>query len=272
MPDSSTAALPLRRLEAFGCPWHPSEQVAWVEGALVCTADPSHRVEVRDGVWEALADQRPSRSPAQLTNIFPPTTYVYEAGWRVRSLGLLSHRPFPVREELAELEAAVGDVDGELVVDVACSEGLYGRRLAQRGADVVFVDHSRPFLRRARWRSDREGVGDQVIAMRSVAQRLPLRDGSCAAAVMGGSLNEIGDQRAAFAEMARVLRPGGRLFSMSLLRSTRPLGGVVQRLLGPSGIAFFSVAETRALLPATMRVVEERVDGIVLRLTAEKAG
>lgn len=259
-----------RRLAALGCPWQPSHALTAGPDGLQCETTPGHLVVGRDGVWEALGDGRPSRSPAQLSNIFPPTSLVYERGWRVRSLGLLSHRPFPTTEELAELDVGVGDVDGELVVDVACSEGLYGRHLARRGADVVFVDHSRPFLRRALARSDGEGIGDRVIAMRALAQRLPLQDGVCAAAVMGGSLNEIGDQRGALAEMARVLRPGGRLFSMSLLRSDRPAGRFVQQVLRPSGIAFFSAEETRALLPPTMRVVQERIDGIVLRLTAEK--
>ena len=99
-----------------------------------------------------------------------------------------------------------------------------------------------------------------------------MRDRAIGAVVIGGSLNEIGDRRAALAEAARVLRAGGRLFSMSLVRATGRAGRGVQALLRPSGVCFPSVDETLELLPAGLRPLDVRVDGIVLRLTAAKDG
>ena len=91
-------------------------------------------------------------------NRLPLVARHYESWWRVRSLGLLSGRPFPLPEELAELSAAIGPPDGLPVVDLARSEALYGRELAAQGAHVVAVDHSRAFLRRAAARAAADGL------------------------------------------------------------------------------------------------------------------
>ncbi len=224
------------------------------------------------GVIDAMAARRASLNPAQLLNRLPLTAQLYESVWRVRSLGLLAGRPFPIAEELAELAAAVQPalLRGGVVLDVACSEGLYGRHLAQRGAEVVFIDHSRAFLNRALRRCASLAIGDRVDAVRTLAAHLPFADGSVDAVVMGGSLNEIGDEAAAMAEMVRVLRPGGRLFCMSLIPARSRRARLIQSLVGWSGIRFPTAARTVASLGASMRLVEEHCDGIVLRITAEK--
>ncbi len=225
-----------------------------------------------DGIIEAMAARHASWNPAQLVNRLTVTARLYESVWRVRSLGLLAGRAFPVGEELAELAAAVQPAleGGGVVLDVACSEGLYGRHLAHGGAEVVLIDHSSPFLRRALQRCALEDIGDRVDAVRALAAHLPFSDGSVDAVVMGGSLNEIGDEAAALAEMVRVLRPGGRLFCMSLVPADSGAARLAQLLAGPNGIRFPTSARTVAWLGSSMRLVEERRDGIVLRITAEK--
>ncbi|MEZ5236658.1 MAG: class I SAM-dependent methyltransferase [Acidimicrobiales bacterium] len=228
-----------------------------------------------DGIIDAMGGRRAACTAAQLVNRLAPTAVVYEAVWRKRSLGLLSGRPFPIDEELAELSAATAPGPDLLAVDVACSEGLYGRHLAHAGAEVHLLDHSRPFLRKALRRCREEGVADRVVAVRALAQHLPYADGTVDIVVMGGSLNEIGDQRAALAEMARVLRPGGRLFLLSLVAAGRAGGQGLGTRLGqllarPSGITFPTQAQTVAMLGPTMQLVGERLDGVVLRLSAVK--
>jgi SAM-dependent methyltransferase len=236
-----------------------------------------------DGILDAMGPERAPRTPAQLINRLAPVARSYEWLWRRHALGALAGRPFPVAEELAELEAAVllalpgggpgspgGTAERPLVVDVACSEGLYGRHLARHGSGVILVDHSVAFLRAARRRARAEGVADRIDAVRALAQRLPMHDAVADAVVMGGSLNEIGQMGPAVAELVRVLRPGGRLFCMSLVRAATPAGRAVQAALGPAGIRFPRRAETVALLGPSMRLVDERLDGVVLRLTAEK--
>lgn len=130
---------------------------------------------------------------------------------------------------------------------------------------VFAVDHSRPFLRRTVARA-----GDlPVVAVRAIAQHLPFVSGSLDGSAMGGSLNEIGDQGDAVSELARVVRAGGPVFSMSLSTATTTAGRALQRVLGPLGISVTSVPATRALFTDTgAEIVDERLDRIVLRVTA----
>jgi SAM-dependent methyltransferase len=264
----------------LACPWCGAGELALdvraedrggiSEGSLGCGR--CRRVTaVSGGIWDAMGPWTPSRSLAQLSNIVPLTARIYESLWRRRSLTLLSGRPFPLAEELDELVAAVDVPAGSLVVDVGCSEGLYARTLAaRRGAVVLAVDHAVPFLRRARERALHEGV--RVVAVRALAQHLPVRSGAAAAVVIGGSYNEIGDQGACMAEAGRVLEPGGRFFMMSLVASrTRP-GKLVQALVRPSGITFPSVDETLDAVRGPGRMVIDTTarDAVVLRTTASR--
>lgn len=239
-------------------------------GSLRCP-DCGRATEVRDGIWHAIDSAgRSGRTLAQLTNDVPLTSRLYEATWRARSLSLLSGRRFPISEELSELGQWTAPAPGQVAVDVACSEGLYARRLARSGAFVLAVDHSLPFLRAVQRRCAREGL--VVAPVRAEAQHLPLLDGAADVTAMGGSLNEIGDRSGALGEMARVLRPGGRAFSMSLVAARRPAGRLLQAALRPTGITADSALGTvDAFAGAGLRTVRCRLDGIVLRLDLEPA-
>ena len=226
--------------------------------------DPSH---IDQGIWDAMGSASPARTLAQLSNVLPPTAQLYERAWRSRSLSLLSGRPFPLADELAELDEAVGDVRGAVVVDVGTSEGLYARHLAGRGALVLAVDHSRPFLRRSIRRASRDGVA--IAPARALAQRLPLLDHVADAVVIGGSLNELGDLDAAISEVARVLRPDGVLFLVSLVAAQSRVGRAAQRALQVTGIVFPTPEATNSLLERHALVVRAtRQERIVLRTTA----
>ena len=84
---------------------------------------------------------------------------------------------------------------GALVADVACGRGSTLDLLADRGLLGVGVDLSP--------RHPRAVVGD--------AQALPLRGGAWDAVVCECSVSTFRDPAGALAEMARLLRPGGRL-------------------------------------------------------------
>jgi SAM-dependent methyltransferase len=108
---------------------------------------------VRDGIADFLGPPRPP-TPAQITNEWPLTAWVYERGWRPFALTLLSGEPFPYRRELPLITALAEPRRGGLYLDVACSNGLYARALARSLAGapghVVGVDHSLPMLKQAR--------------------------------------------------------------------------------------------------------------------------
>ena len=264
-------------LPLLACPWcggHPLEIVptAGPAGAttvlLGCTTC-QRTSEVRDGIWHAMGDRRAARTPAQLSNVVPPTPQLYEKVWRVRSLSLISRRPFPNDEELGEMVAALSPGPGRVMLDVACSEGLYARALARAGSPVIAIDHSLPFLERVRDRCRAEGL--DVLPVRALAQHLPIIADGVQGVAIGGSLNEIGDQQAAIDEAGRVLNGSGRLFSMHLLRAHTFWGRALQRVLGPSGIHFPTLPDTHHLLShAGLAATEVRTDGVVCRVTAAR--
>jgi demethylmenaquinone methyltransferase/2-methoxy-6-polyprenyl-1,4-benzoquinol methylase len=114
----------------------------------------------------------------------------------------------------ATLEA-IGVGPDDRVLDVACGTGDLAELAAARGARVCGVDFAGEMLRRARRR--RRGW-----YVRSDAIALALRDGWATAVVCGFALRNFVDVRPAFAEMARVLEPGGRLALLEVDRPERP--------------------------------------------------
>jgi len=91
------------------------------------------------------------------------------------------------------------------VLDVGCGEGRFMRALSARGAQVVGVDPTETLLRFARERDPATRL------VRGVAETLPFRSESFALVVSYVTLVDIVGYRVAVAEMARVLRPSGRL-------------------------------------------------------------
>ena len=99
---------------------------------------------------------------------------------------------------------------GGVVLDVGCGPASITASLARAaGPDglALGVDRSGAMLARA----VRAETGPQIGFVRADAQRLPLRDATVDAVVSMAMLQLIPDPAAALAEMARVLRPGGRL-------------------------------------------------------------
>jgi len=102
---------------------------------------------------------------------------------------------------------------GGIALDVGCGTGSVTASLARAaGPDglALGVDISEPMLARA----VRAEARPQIGFLRADAQRLPLRDETVDAVISVAVLQLIPDPAAALAEMARVLRPGGRLAAM----------------------------------------------------------
>jgi arsenite methyltransferase len=99
---------------------------------------------------------------------------------------------------------------GAIALDVGCGPGTVTASLASAagpGGLVLGIDISEPMLTRA----VRAEAGTQLGFLRADAQRLPLRDETVDAVLSIAMLQLIPDPVAAVAEMARVLRSGGRL-------------------------------------------------------------
>lgn len=113
---------------------------------------------------------------------------------------------------------------GGIVLDVGCGPGSVTASLANAvGSDglALGLDISESMLARA----VRAESGPQIGFLRADAQRLPLRDATVDAVVSIAVLQLVPDPAAALAEMARVLRPGGRLAAVV------PIAGRAARVL-----------------------------------------
>jgi SAM-dependent methyltransferase len=102
---------------------------------------------------------------------------------------------------------------GERVVDVGCGAGLdtliAARQVGPTGR-VVGIDMTPAMLARARAAAAQAGLA-QVELREGFAEELPVPAGWADAVISNGVLNLAPDKDAALAELARVLRPGGRL-------------------------------------------------------------
>jgi ubiquinone/menaquinone biosynthesis C-methylase UbiE len=102
---------------------------------------------------------------------------------------------------------------GGIALDVGSGPGNVTASLARAaGPDglALGVDISEPMLARA----VRNEAGPQVGFIKADAQRLPLRDNTIDVAVSTAVLQLVPDPAAALSEIARVLRPGGKLAVM----------------------------------------------------------
>lgn len=101
---------------------------------------------------------------------------------------------------------------GARVLDVAAGRGVSAVLLAQEyGLQVTGVDLSAANIALARGRADSEGLADRVTFTVGDAERLPYPDAAFDAVVIECALCTFPDKRAAAAEIARVLRPAGKL-------------------------------------------------------------
>ena len=105
-------------------------------------------------------------------------------------------------------------IEPGVALDVGCATGLTARALAERfpNARVLGLDWSAAMLGAARAES---AAGPPLAWVRAAAERLPLRAGSVDLAVLNLSLPWC-DPRAVFAELARVIAPGGLVLFATL--------------------------------------------------------
>jgi demethylmenaquinone methyltransferase/2-methoxy-6-polyprenyl-1,4-benzoquinol methylase len=134
---------------------------------------------------------------------------VYDVMNSVMTAGL-HHR---WRERAADL-ARVGP--GTRALDVATGTGDLAIALARRGGDVVGSDFSEGMLERARAKS----AG--VVWEQANALALPYPDDAFDAATVGFGARNFSDLRQGLAEMARVVRPGGRVVVLEITTPTKP--------------------------------------------------
>jgi ubiquinone/menaquinone biosynthesis C-methylase UbiE len=124
--------------------------------------------------------------------------------WRASRLGRITD----ALEERLILEL-VGPPAGLRILDVGCGDAVLAVALAQRGALVTGLDADPGMLAAGRARAEASGVAVQLV--HGDLRALPFADASFDIVVAVTVLCFVDDAALALREMARVLRPGGRL-------------------------------------------------------------
>jgi len=102
---------------------------------------------------------------------------------------------------------------GERVVDVGCGAGmdsLIAARMTSPKGQVISVDMTPAMIHKAAAGARKAGI-QNVTFREGFAEALPVADGWADVVISNGVLNLMPDKEAGLREMARVLRPGGRL-------------------------------------------------------------
>ena len=117
---------------------------------------------------------------------------------------------------------------GEKVVDIGCGAGidsLIAARMVGPTGRVIGVDMTPEMVAKAR-ASAQEARATNVDFRQGFAESLPVEGGWADVAISNGVLNLFPDKLAGLREIARVLKPGGRLqFGDILVQKAVPMGG-----------------------------------------------
>lgn len=147
------------------------------------------------------------------------------------------------------LFGAVAEGAPRRVLEVGCGDGWFSERVRRElGCEVVAVDQSRHMVELTRSRGVEALVGD--------AAELPFEDGSFDCAVAAWMLYHVARLEQALAELARVLRPRGRLVAVT--NADDHLAELADLLQVPRPEYPFSAENGAELLERHFRDVERR--------------
>jgi len=210
------------------------------------------------------------RSLAQRAMQHPLLASVYERAWRpFLGWAFMGFDVDHLRHERALTVAALRLRPRDVVLDVACGPGNFTAAFAAAVAPTgraIGVDLSAPMLARARATNAPAGA----TYLRGDATRLPFPDRSLDAVNCYAALYLIPEPYAAFDEMLRVLRPGGRIAIMTSRESPYAWFRPAQaRALGASGLRMFGTDEfTGRLRAAGFTEVSQEIHGVAQYVSA----
>jgi ubiquinone/menaquinone biosynthesis C-methylase UbiE len=207
---------------------------------LLCDCGLLDRVREGSNVWFALPHGAPGTLPRDLVARLPENDPILEADRR-QAARVLAERARVASEsfrrqgadwdemraldlpaqavEAALLTLVPGNAAGRLL-DIGTGTGRVLELLAPRVSQGIGVDASKAMLALARSRLARAGLSHCSVRLADM-YRLPLAEASFDLAVMQMVLHYAEDPPGVLAEVARVLRPGGRLIVIDLAQHDR---------------------------------------------------
>jgi demethylmenaquinone methyltransferase/2-methoxy-6-polyprenyl-1,4-benzoquinol methylase len=181
-------------------------------------------------------------SPEGVRSMFDRIAPVYDLMNRAMTMGL------DRRWRRLAAEAVVRP--GDRVLDAACGTGDLALADARAGGRVTGLDFSEAMLDRAlRKAPELDWVRGDVLA-------LPFPDQNFDAATIGFGIRNVADLEAGLRELARVLRPGGRLAVLEITQPTgvlRPFFRFWFDVLVPLAGKLISGGSAYSYLPASVR-------------------
>lgn len=179
--------------------------------------------EIRQLVAEKYAEV--AQAPRNRYKFRVGTEYARDLGYPAT---LLDRLPFALSEAFTGVSASLVVLSeakpGETILELGCGGGLDTALLAERvGPEgrVIGVDWAGPMLDRARANLQQLGHTN-VTFLHAPAESLPLADNSVDCVVSNGIFNLSADKDAIFAEIRRVLKPGGRTVNAEIVLRTEP--------------------------------------------------
>jgi demethylmenaquinone methyltransferase / 2-methoxy-6-polyprenyl-1,4-benzoquinol methylase len=110
------------------------------------------------------------------------------------------------------------------VLDVATGTGDMALELARYTDSVVGLDLCREMMSRGQVKTEKKGMEEKVDFIMGDALALPFSDNSFDCALNGFALRNVSDINLFLAELRRVVKPGGRVVCLELVR---PASGII---------------------------------------------
>lgn len=248
-----------------------SDVPAGVGRALALLIDPPPTPDVSAGYLDLTRTRPGSRSLAQRLMSSRLVPRVYERWWRP-SLAWLAKGPggpgMAAEQQIASDHLALSD--GDVVLDLACGPGNFTRRFAElvgRDGLAVGMDASVTMLERA-VRDTFADRGDSFANLgyvRADALELPFLDRSFDGVCCFAALHLMSEPLRALDQIARVLRPGGRVALMaSCNRGPRAVRSATALAMAAGGVRMFGPDElTTALRERGFVDLRQQVSGLV---------
>jgi ubiquinone/menaquinone biosynthesis C-methylase UbiE len=149
------------------------------------------------------------------------------------------------------------------VLDVACGPGIVVEALARFALEVVGCDITPAMLDKARQRCAAAGLSN-VRFTPGRAEALPFDDASFDVVVSRSAVHHFSEPTAAFREMARVVKPRGRVITVDVQSSETPadaaLHNALEILRDPSHVRMLPKSELQRALAESGLALESSIN------------